>query len=290
MTLKSPATKIFGSKQCAQRVESLQARNQCDYAETHAKLGYTSHCEILAFEHGAALFAGADSPLTQSFGLGFEDFSATKPERTYSSNVEVIEAVEEFYFQRDVAVYIELANLADSEFSTALGEREYKVCEYSHVLGLSLNSEHDFSQTAHECYRVEEHVLNNAGESLSAGFLEFNRGEAEIPPQFLELFQISMRTHGSSLFAVDVEGEIAGAGGITLLDGVAMLSGASTQPKYRNHGVQKALIHKRLAFAREQGCDLAVVSTAPGTVSQENMQKIGFEILYARTKFTRAKP
>lgn len=290
MTLSLPARKLFGSKQCAQRVESLQARNQRDYAETHAKSGIASLCDALALGNGSALFAGTDSPLTQSFGLGFEDFSENTPERIYSSNVDILDAVEEFFFSRNVAVNIELANLADMEFSSLLGERMYAVSEYSHVLGLSLSADHTFSQTAHQCYRVEEQDLDHAGATLSAGFLEFNSGEVTIPPQFSELFQISMRTNGSAVFAVTLEGEIAGVGGLTVLDGVAMLSGASTQPKFRNRGVQKSLVYARLAFAQEQGCDIAVVSTAPGTVSQENMQKIGFEILYARTKFTRNKP
>jgi GNAT superfamily N-acetyltransferase len=69
-----------------------------------------------------------------------------------------------------------------------------------------------------------------------------------------------------------------------------MLAGAAVQPKYRGQGIQQRLIAKRLLLGLEHGCDIAVVSTQPGTVSQRNMQRWGFQILYARTKFTKPSP
>jgi hypothetical protein len=38
----------------------------------------------------------------------------------------------------------------------------------------------------------------------------------------------------------------------------------------------------RLAEARAAGCDLAVVTTRPGSPSQRNVQRAGFHLLYAR--------
>jgi GNAT superfamily N-acetyltransferase len=67
------------------------------------------------------------------------------------------------------------------------------------------------------------------------------------------------------------------------IDGsLAQLAGAGTIPKARGRGVQKALLYRRLADARRAGCTLAVVTTAPGTRSQENVMRRGFELLYTR--------
>jgi len=61
-----------------------------------------------------------------------------------------------------------------------------------------------------------------------------------------------------------------------------MLCGAGTVPASRRRGVQSALLSARLAEARAKGCDLAVVTTQPGSKSQENVQRAGFELLYSR--------
>ncbi|HSO74006.1 MAG TPA: hypothetical protein VLU47_04145 [Blastocatellia bacterium] len=43
--------------------------------------------------------------------------------------------------------------------------------------------------------------------------------------------------------------------------------------------------HARLAFAVENGCDLAMVATQPGSGSQRNVERQGFRVVYTRTKF-----
>jgi len=48
-----------------------------------------------------------------------------------------------------------------------------------------------------------------------------------------------------------------------------------------------ALTARRLADAQRAGCDLAVVTTSPGSKSQENAQRHGFELLYARAILVR---
>jgi GNAT superfamily N-acetyltransferase len=55
----------------------------------------------------------------------------------------------------------------------------------------------------------------------------------------------------------------------------------------RRHGVQSALLHARLEIASRAGCDIAVVTTQPGSKSQENVQKRGFELLYTRAILVR---
>jgi GNAT superfamily N-acetyltransferase len=67
-----------------------------------------------------------------------------------------------------------------------------------------------------------------------------------------------------------------------LSEGVAQLTGAATLPAHRRRGVQTALLSTRLADAVRAGCDIAVVTTAPGSKSQQNVQRRGFHLLYTR--------
>jgi hypothetical protein len=46
--------------------------------------------------------------------------------------------------------------------------------------------------------------------------------------------------------------------------------------------VQSALVTARLRDATDVGCDVAVVTTAPGSTSQKNVQRNGFHLLYTR--------
>ncbi|MCU0426446.1 MAG: GNAT family N-acetyltransferase [Candidatus Kapabacteria bacterium] len=273
----------YNDKSLAERIESAQVQNQYDYAQAYATLNLPASCVFIRVGNAGALYAGAESPLTQSFGLGFGT-EIHQPEMQET----VLARLEEFFFAHKVAVNIEVANLTPLDLTILLGKRGYTVNEYSHVLGLDIRrfQAKNLPAPSLEAFPVAPNELNLAAEAIASGFLEQNVGESEIASDFQEMFVVAMQTKGSTAFAVTIDGQIAGAGGLTMIEDVAMLSGASTQPKFRNRGVQKALIDARLRFASEAGCDIAVVSTAPGSVSQINMQKNNFQILYARTKFT----
>ena len=46
--------------------------------------------------------------------------------------------------------------------------------------------------------------------------------------------------------------------------------------------MQTALLAARLADAAAAGCNVAVVTTQPGSRSQHNVQRRGFDLLYVR--------
>jgi hypothetical protein len=46
--------------------------------------------------------------------------------------------------------------------------------------------------------------------------------------------------------------------------------------------VQSALVAARLADAYAAGCEVAVIVTQPGSKSQQNAQRRGFDLLYTR--------
>ena len=84
------------------------------------------------------------------------------------------------------------------------------------------------------------------------------------------------------------DGAAAGGASLHVCGGVAQLCGTATMPAHRRRGVQTALLAKRLADAARQGCDIAAVTTQPGSKSQQNVQRQGFELLYTRAILVRA--
>ena len=110
---------------------------------------------------------------------------------------------------------------------------------------------------------------------------------AEITPELLDMFASSFEAAATFFFVAELDGAPAGGAMMSIHRGVASLGGAGTLPEFRNRGAQRALILARLARAAAEGCDLAMVATGLGTVSQRNVERQGFNCVYTRTKFIR---
>ena len=77
-------------------------------------------------------------------------------------------------------------------------------------------------------------------------------------------------------------GELAGGAAVAIHAGLATLFADSTIPAYRRRGIHRELISARLNEALAQGCDLATASAMPGSASQRNYERLGFEVAYTR--------
>ena len=92
-----------------------------------------------------------------------------------------------------------------------------------------------------------------------------------------------------SCFFAEWEGQPIATGVLRCDGGVALFAGASTIPEGRRRGAQRALLDARIRTALENGCDLAMMCTAPGSTSQHNAEREGFRIAYTRIKWQRAR-
>jgi hypothetical protein len=79
-----------------------------------------------------------------------------------------------------------------------------------------------------------------------------------------------------------VDGIPAGGCGLSVRNGVASLYGDGVLNDFRRRGVHQAMIAARLRRAVEEGCDLATAGTVPGSVSQRNYGRLGFEVAYTK--------
>jgi len=96
---------------------------------------------------------------------------------------------------------------------------------------------------------------------------------------------VSAQCAGAYPYIAELDGKAIATGMLFIQDDIAMLAGASTVPAGRNQGAQNALLAARMKFAAEKGCSLAIMGALPGSQSQKNAQKNGFQIAYTRTKW-----
>ena len=104
----------------------------------------------------------------------------------------------------------------------------------------------------------------------------------EFPREVIEKVIGDVEQAGATPYLAFRDGVVAGGASMRIAEGVAQLTGAATAPAHRRHGVQTALLSARLADAVRAGCDIAVVTTQPGSKSQQNVQRRGFHLLYTR--------
>jgi GNAT superfamily N-acetyltransferase len=101
----------------------------------------------------------------------------------------------------------------------------------------------------------------------------------------LEMSAISAARADSPCFLAELDGQPGAAASLWIHDGVALFAGAATLPKMRRHGLQAALLHERMRFAFDHGCDLAMMVAEAGGNSQRNAERKGFRVAYTRMKW-----
>ncbi|HEX5732866.1 MAG TPA: GNAT family N-acetyltransferase [Blastocatellia bacterium] len=265
---------MLSDKTLAVRLETAEALNQVEYAKTYNRVGLEPEAAYKKIGSGYAVFAGIDSPLSQSFGMGLEGEVAD----------DEIDELEAFFKDRGAAVNVEICNMVDMSLIQKLIERRYTISEFTHVLVRPISPDDAFEVKGDYIIReVGEDEIDTFSRVVAEGFVESGLAQDAL----IDVFKVFFRQANCTCFAAINNGEPAGGGAAFIQDGVAELGGASTMPAHRNLGIQNALLRKRLSFGVSKGCDLAMVTTLPGTTSQRNVQRQGFQIAYARTKFTR---
>lgn len=227
---------------------------------------------------GLAAITEPGSPLNKVAGLGFAAFD----EGAWA-------AIEAEHVRRGVPIQVELATLADPALGPFFSARGHRVVGVENVSGLALDGVPEPPRTA---VAITTAALDEWIDTMVTGFAAPDtQGVASHESFDREPLERVMRDFASAMgvhrFVARVGGEVAGAGAMRIGDAVAQLCGAATLPVFRRRGVQSALLAHRLRHARDAGCDLAVVTTQPGSKSQENVQRRGFALLYSRIVLVR---
>jgi GNAT superfamily N-acetyltransferase len=265
---------IHTNKELAAKLESAEAANQVEFVLSHNRLVADSQARFQKIGSGFAIFAGIDSPLTQIFGMGLDG----------EASVEKVIELEEFYKRDQAPVNAEVCHLSDIGLSRMFIERGYQISEFSNVL-LRRIREDDGSEVSaiNDIRKVKEEEIDRVAAVVTEGFLETK----DIPESFVEIFQVCFHQTNCSFFAAFKDNAPVGGGSVFLINDIAIFGGASTLPAFRNRGIQTDLLKTRLNYAHSKGCNWAMVTTLPGSVSQKNVERQGFQVVYSRTKFTK---
>lgn len=266
----------------AARVERAEADTVSAFARTAARRGV----DVLVHPIGGtvAVHGGAGQPFNKVAGLGFAPCG--EPE---------LARLEAIYETRGAEIRVEQASLADPAVASMLTRRGYTLAGYENVLGLALTPDvvSAFGRDRETARAAGIEVTATADTSAwirttAEGFLHPDVFDGPPPTETFgresmeQIFGDFGGADGCVLYLARRDGEVAGGGALRIVDGLAQLAGASTLPVHRRRGVQSALLRARLAEAAALGCDLAVVTTEPGSTSQANVQRVGFALLYVR--------
>ncbi|MFC4056642.1 GNAT family N-acetyltransferase [Actinomadura syzygii] len=189
---------------------------------------------------------------------------------------------------------IELAQLADPEIGAMANARGYRLVSFENVLGRALAGRPErVASPGIEVRHSGEEEFERWLDVVAAGFAQPDAQGVPTHEEFSrEVIANAVRdltlAAGVTRYVAVLDGVIASGASMRMAEGVAQLTGAATTPPLRRRGVQTSLLAVRLNQAAAAGCDIAVVTTQPGSKSQQNVQRQGFDLLYTRAILTKA--
>ena len=278
---------LFATTMLASRID----RAECQITVHFGTLARRRNPDVLLQPMGGAtaVYAGPGEPFSKLVGLGFEG----------PLDEAALDTLECEYDRRGAELRVELSTLADNGVARLLTSRGYVLAGHENVLGLQLTPDvvarlDEERSSDIDVARVAPEAIFDWIRVVTEAFSHADVFDGPAPTEAVDtstmerVFADVAEVPGMSLYLARRSGDVAGGGAVRLLDGLAQLCGAATLPAHRRKGVQSTLLRTRLVDAARLGCDLAVVTTEPGSKSQENAQKAGFALLYSRAILIRA--
>lgn len=274
---------LTASASLARRIDRTEFALAREAAEGARRLGRDG-VQVLSIGGTAAILAEPGSPFNKLIGLGFGE----------PVDEGILAEVERVHAERNVPLQVELAALADPRVGRLLTRRGYVLAGFENLLGRALEAPlPDANAGSVAIAPVSPGEERKWIDTVATAFLHEDSYDGPAAHQSFtgsvieRAFESCMGAPGFRWFMAQRDGEPAGGGSLYVKDGIAVCAGAATLPHHRQKGVQAALLVRRLQAARELGCDLAVVTTTPGSKSQVNVQRLGFQLLYTRAILVR---
>lgn len=277
---------IFADTTLAARIEQATCRMAIDSAESTRRRRPDADVFVRPLAGGVATYTGPGSPLNKVAGLGF----AGPPDEAQLTEIE------RAYFERDTAVQVELPVLGDPASGALLTRRGYVLVAHENVLGFKLPGNAIGSAPADIVVTCcNESDFNAWLDVVVTGFaapdVQGVPSHESFAREVIERVIADMcAAPGFARYMAHRGGAPAGGASTFIGHGIAQMCGAATLPDHRRRGVQTAMLATRLTEAARLGCDLAVITTLPGSKSQQNAQRHGFELLYTRAILVREPP
>jgi len=268
----------------ARRIERMGVDDLAAYAAEARSSGIYPDATTFRLGGGGAYWYSPGNIVNGSFGLGMNG----------PVEQEEIAALIAFFEDHGEPAKVDVCSYADPSLRRWLAEYGFVATDFETVLyqplGVGAAEGGGSVAVAADGTTPEVRLASTAAErelwaTLEArGFTDDAADEAGL----ILARAIALRTD-SLPFIGYLDGEPAGTGMLVIKDGVAMFNGDSTLPAMRGRGVQSAILAHRLAYAREAGCDLAVIEASPGGISERNQQRAGFRVAYTRVSLERPR-
>ncbi len=272
---------MFVAPDLAARIDRVEARLSLAIATAAQLADPTLSVHITEICGGAAVLLRPGSPINKLIGLGF----------TGPLDLEILQTIESTWHAHGESVRVELSSLADPGVAEQLSARGYRLRGFEHVLVRPLTpGDADRELPGIDLPEDDPAWLR----TVVDGFASPDGSAVAIAPLGRDALDAVMRDFiaapGFRRYTARLRGTlggtIVGAAAMRIDDGIALLCGASTLPPARRRGVQAALLAARLRDASRAGCELAVVTTEPGSLSQRNVARHGFELAHVRAILT----
>ena len=268
---------MFADITLAARIDRAEGRLVAQMA-AEARSNSRGGAVILPISGGVSVFAGPRSPMNKVIGIGFD----------LELDLHALQQIEDRWRERGEPVRVELSTLTDPAIAGELSDRGYRLRGFENVLARRLRDLPD-PAVFHD---ISVDLVGQDDDSAwfevavdSFANMDGTGSVADDPLSREELARSLADLLGGmayNRYLARIDGLPVGEAALHVDDRLALLAGSGTLPAYRGRGVQKALVQRRLHDARNAGCEFAVVVTAPGSRSQDNVMRRGFELLYSR--------
>ncbi|HWR36205.1 MAG TPA: GNAT family N-acetyltransferase [Clostridia bacterium] len=273
MSSQPKLNNVTAELQLARRLEAAEMLPCKEVVELVSQTNHELGCMMEPIAGGWAFFAGVGSPMTHAIGIGLHG----------AVSDEDFDRLESFYRDRNSPCEIVTSPMVDGSLLEHAGKRGYRLTEFNSVLALDLRSYTAVPPPSQiRIVPVGPPEIAAWSQVLVEGFAELGA----LPPELFRPFA-EIRNSVCRLAFLDGVPVASAAGSVCAEQGIAALYGAATLPTFRRRGLQTALLHSRLRTAQEAGCDLAVVTTQPGSDSQRNSERLGFHVVYTKVVLVR---
>ena len=250
--------------------EDLIRRLEDSEAMRLAAIGRTASGDVIPWAGGQAICVGADNPYSLCTGAGLE---GPVEEADF-------ETLEQFFAAHDAEVEMKVCPIAGERFRQMVLDRAERLHEFETVLIREPDRPCPDWPGEIDVWEVGRGEEDLYARTVLGGFF----GE-EFSDSLLQTTKASCRTMNTIGYLAFIDDQVVGAASLGIAAGIACLQGGSVLPDYRRRGVHQALQLARIQAARKYEPAAITMSSLPGSTSQLNAQKLGFEVAYTRPAF-----
>mgnify|MGYP002713223613 CR=1 FL=1 len=254
---------IFPDKQLAIRLESSLAEDMREYVETFQQLFPDQQTAYQTIGGGIVICMGSNY-LNLAVGMGFDT--------TISASD--FDDLDTFFQQHHITPSIEICPFVNPRFLNLVSQHGY------HLLKFTTAYIHTLADIPFISTDIQVKPIDDTQRELWVNtVMDIDAGNTTTDTHLAQA--VTHRPH-TTCFLATRDDIAVGASALSIRHNIATLYFTSTRQAYRGHGVQTAMIHARLAYARAQGCELAFATTIPGNNSMRNLLRAGFQVAYTR--------